>query len=56
MSEVCHFVIQEVNTAKPVQTPLDTQTLQNLCRFGQYCLQELFKKSATVEMYLIKAF
>jgi len=44
MSEVCHFVTQEVTTAKSVQKPPLTQKLQNVSRFGQYYLKELFKK------------
>ena len=56
MSEVCHFVTQEVTTAKSAHTPSLTRKLQNLCSFGQYYPKELFKKSATEEMGSIKAF
>jgi len=55
LSEVCHFVTQEVATGKSVQTH-PTQKLQNLSRFGQYYLKELFKKSATGAADLLKAF
>ena len=54
LCEVCHFVTQKVTTAKPVQTPLLTQNIQILCRFRQFYLKELFKKSATYLMGLIK--
>jgi len=50
MCEVCHFVTQEVTTAKSVQTSPLLKNVQNLCRFEQYYLKELFKKSATEEM------
>ena len=57
MSEVRHFAAQEVTTAKSVQTPPPlTQKPQNLSRFGKHYLKELFKRSTTKEMGLIKAF
>jgi len=55
MCDIYHFVTKKMTTAKSLQTPSLTQKLQKLCRFGQYYLKELFKKSAIKEMCLIKA-
>jgi len=55
LSEVCHFVTQEVATGKSVQMH-PTQKLQNLSRFGQYYLKELFKKISYWGSGFIKRF
>jgi len=42
--DISHFVTNEVTIAKPVQTLPIAQKLQNLGRFRQCCLKELFEK------------